>query len=104
MATIVMSLRDSHRILKKNGYVLEQHFSPLVVHTTPEHAELMAICNPRLAVNPKAQDSDTSPYPLPGRGGEGMLSAGGLDSGVAEVSGGLTAKAPENGNPGREQI
>jgi uncharacterized protein len=27
-------------LLKKNGYVLEQVFSPLVVHTTPEHAEL----------------------------------------------------------------
>ena len=30
-------------LLKKNGYVLEQLCSPLVVHTTPEHAELMAI-------------------------------------------------------------
>ena len=101
MATIGTSRSDSHRILKKNGYVLEQLFSPLVVHTTPEHAELMAICNPRQAKHPKAQDGDTSPYPLPGRGGEGMLSAGGLDSGVAEVSGGLPAKAPENGNPGQ---
>jgi predicted nucleotidyltransferase len=27
-------------MLKKNGYVLEQLFSPLVVHTTPEHEEL----------------------------------------------------------------
>jgi predicted nucleotidyltransferase len=27
-------------LLKKNGYVLEQLFSPLVVHTTPEHQEL----------------------------------------------------------------
>ncbi len=27
-------------MLKKNGYVLEQLYSPLVVHTTPEHAEL----------------------------------------------------------------
>jgi predicted nucleotidyltransferase len=27
-------------LLKKNGYVLEQVLSPLVVHTTPEHAEL----------------------------------------------------------------
>jgi uncharacterized protein len=27
-------------LLKKNGYVLEQLFSPLVVRTTPEHAEL----------------------------------------------------------------
>lgn len=30
-------------ILKKNGNVLEQIFSPLVVHTTPEHEELKAI-------------------------------------------------------------
>jgi uncharacterized protein len=30
-------------MLKKNGYVLEQVFSPLVVLTTPEHAELKAI-------------------------------------------------------------
>jgi hypothetical protein len=30
-------------MLKKNGYVLEQLFSPLVVHTTPEHEELRAI-------------------------------------------------------------
>jgi predicted nucleotidyltransferase len=27
-------------LLKKNGYVLEQLFSPLIVHTTPEHSEL----------------------------------------------------------------
>jgi uncharacterized protein len=30
-------------VLKKNGYVLEQLFSPLVLHTTPEHEELKAI-------------------------------------------------------------
>jgi predicted nucleotidyltransferase len=30
-------------LLKKNGYVLEQVFSPLVVHTTPQHAELREI-------------------------------------------------------------
>ena len=30
-------------MLKKNGYVLEQVFSPLVVHTTPEHEELKQI-------------------------------------------------------------
>ena len=30
-------------MLKKNGYVLEQLFSPLVVHTTPEHEELKSI-------------------------------------------------------------
>lgn len=33
-------------LLKKNGYVLEQLFSPLIVHTTPEHAELKAIARP----------------------------------------------------------
>lgn len=30
-------------MLKKNGYVLEQIFSPLVVYTTPEHDELKSI-------------------------------------------------------------
>jgi predicted nucleotidyltransferase len=30
-------------VLKKNGYVLEQIFSPLVIHTTPEHEELKQI-------------------------------------------------------------
>src|SRR6058998_3266251 len=35
-------------LLKKNGYVLEQLFSPLIVQTTPEHAELKEICRARL--------------------------------------------------------
>lgn len=30
-------------MLKKNGYVLEQLYSPLVVHTTPEHSRLKAL-------------------------------------------------------------
>jgi predicted nucleotidyltransferase len=30
-------------LLRKNGYVLEQLFSPLVLHTTPEHEELKRI-------------------------------------------------------------
>lgn len=30
-------------LLKKNGYVLEQLYSPLVVHTTPEHDQLKRI-------------------------------------------------------------
>ncbi|MFN3193981.1 MAG: DNA polymerase beta superfamily protein [Aureliella sp.] len=30
-------------MLKRNGYVLEQVFSPLVVYSTPEHEELMVI-------------------------------------------------------------
>ena len=30
-------------MLKKNGYVMEQMLSPLIVHTTPEHEELKAI-------------------------------------------------------------
>lgn len=33
-------------LLKKNGYVLEQLFSPLIVHTTPEHSELKEIARP----------------------------------------------------------
>jgi predicted nucleotidyltransferase len=30
-------------LLRNNGYVLEQLYSPLVVHTTPEHGELVEI-------------------------------------------------------------
>lgn len=30
-------------LLKKNGYVLEQLYSPLILHTTPEHEELKVI-------------------------------------------------------------
>src|SRR5690348_9433890 len=30
-------------LLKRNGYVLEQLFSPLIVQTSPEHDELKAI-------------------------------------------------------------
>jgi uncharacterized protein len=30
-------------LLKRNGYVLEQLYSPLVVHSTPEHEELKEI-------------------------------------------------------------
>jgi uncharacterized protein len=30
-------------LLKKNGYVLEQLYSPLIVHTSPEHHELKSI-------------------------------------------------------------
>jgi predicted nucleotidyltransferase len=30
-------------LLRDNGYVLEQLYSPLVVHTTPEHEELLAL-------------------------------------------------------------
>ena len=32
-------------LLKKNGNVLEQIYSPLVIHTTPEHEELKAIAS-----------------------------------------------------------
>ena len=30
-------------LLKRNGYVMEQVFSPLIVHTTPEHDELKTL-------------------------------------------------------------
>src|SRR5258705_1037603 len=30
-------------VLKRNGYVLEQIFSPLILHTTPQHEQLKAI-------------------------------------------------------------
>jgi uncharacterized protein len=63
-------------LLKKNGYVLEQLFSPLIVHTTPEHEELKSICCPHLQplshpMGEGGAGSSTSPNPLPGRGGEG---------------------------------
>jgi uncharacterized protein len=46
MDIVSHDVRKSFRLLlKKNGYVLEQLFSPLVVRTTPEHAELKAICS-----------------------------------------------------------
>ena len=32
-------------LLKKNGYVLEQLFSPLIVQTTPEHKQLKALAH-----------------------------------------------------------
>ena len=34
-----------HLLLKKNGYVLEQLYSPLIVQTTSEHAELKSIAH-----------------------------------------------------------
>lgn len=44
---IDMVTHDIHKffllLLKKNGYVLEQLYSPLIVHTTPEHEELKEI-------------------------------------------------------------
>jgi hypothetical protein len=46
-------------LLKKNGYVLEQLFSPLVVHTTLEHEELKAICSYQ-------RGCDEIPFPEPG--------------------------------------
>ncbi len=47
-------------LLKKNGYVLEQLFSPLIVQTTPEHAELKAICCPNLALGSSRDDEADS--------------------------------------------
>src|ERR1022692_1518656 len=47
-------------LLKKNGYVLEQLFSPLIVHTTPEHEELKAICSS------KQGTGDDVPFPEAG--------------------------------------
>src|SRR5262249_52586539 len=39
-------------LLKKNGYVLEQVLSPLIVHTTPEHAELRALARSGVTRHP----------------------------------------------------
>ena len=57
-------------LLKKNGYVLEQLFSPLIVHTTPEHEELKAIC--RSGGHPSA------PLPTEGNQGRPMSAATGV--------------------------
>ncbi len=37
------ALKFFEMLLKRNGYVLEQLYSPLVAHSTPEHDELKAI-------------------------------------------------------------
>jgi predicted nucleotidyltransferase len=66
-------------LLKKNGYVLEQLFSPLIVHTTPEHAELKSICCPRNAAVPAASSS-TVPVRVPGAGGETPPEPAGADA------------------------
>jgi len=55
-------------LLKKNGYVLEQLYSPLIVQTTPEHEELKRICCPGC-------DSLLSPA-FSSKGGEGGSSVG----------------------------
>jgi uncharacterized protein len=73
-------------LLKKNGYVLEQLFSPLIVHTTPEHEESKEICcpHPQPLSHPMGEcsvGSSTSPNPHPGQGREGGASRTGL-SGV----------------------
>lgn len=47
---------------RKNGYVLEQLFSPLIVQTTPEHEELKEICCPKLADRSRRGDeADSGP-------------------------------------------
>jgi hypothetical protein len=51
MPICALSAPVGHR-LKKNGYVLEQVFSPLVVHTTPEHAELKEIAKECITKHP----------------------------------------------------
>ncbi|MBI2929735.1 MAG: nucleotidyltransferase domain-containing protein [Verrucomicrobia bacterium] len=59
-------------LLKKNGYVLEQLFSPLIVHTTPEHAELKVICRARL--NPRSSRGNEA-RSWPGKGQSLLTSA-----------------------------
>jgi uncharacterized protein len=68
-------------LLTKNGYVLEQPYSPLIVHTTSEHAELKEICCPHSqplshSMGERGTGPSTSPLiPPPGRGGEGNQTA-----------------------------
>jgi len=53
-------------LLRKNGYVLEQLFSPLIVQASPEHEELKAICCPSFQpIHGKGQEEASSPRPSP---------------------------------------
>ncbi len=60
-------------LLKKNGYVLEQLFSPIIVHTTAEHAELKEICCARL--NPRSSRGNEAPALDPERSQSLLTSA-----------------------------
>jgi predicted nucleotidyltransferase len=75
-------------LLKKNGYVLEQLYSPLIVHTTPEHEELKAVCNPRhfAGSNVCAKKARPHPGPLPRGEGEIVSASGQVQGGVGESS------------------
>jgi predicted nucleotidyltransferase len=44
-------------LLKKNGYVLEQLFSPLIVQTTAEHTELKEICRSNVSGRRRGDES-----------------------------------------------
>jgi hypothetical protein len=65
-------------LLKKNGYVLEQLYSPLIVHTTPEHDELKEICRPsprrRSSRGDEAHSSSGKSQSLPRNGRDGFHS------------------------------
>jgi len=65
--------------LKKNGYVLEQFFSPLIVHTTPEHEELKEICRARIS-------------PRSSRGNEAHSSSGKSQSLLTSAATGVITK------------
>ena len=52
-------------LLKKNGYVLEQLYSPLIVHTTPAHEELKAIAIPINLDKPSPADfAESANHPM----------------------------------------
>jgi predicted nucleotidyltransferase len=51
-------------LLKKNGYFLEQLYSPLIVRSSPEHEALKAICNPRQTGSEKNNESIQQPEGL----------------------------------------
>jgi hypothetical protein len=53
---------SKHLYQTYNGYVLEQLCSPLVVHTTPAHGELLALV-PKLVTRPHAHHYLTSVSP-----------------------------------------
>lgn len=60
-------------LLKKNGYVLEQVYSLLVVHTTPEHEELKSICTLKMPIATRKADALSIAFTLDSGSGKGTF-------------------------------
>lgn len=80
LAIVSQDVRKLFRLsLKKDGYVLEQLFSPLIVHRTPGHEELKRICCP-------------SPHRRSSRGYEAHSASGSSRSLLTSAATGVIAK------------